>query len=78
MILKFIQGWRKLAVFPLLLAKFCFSQVNVFIACRLSKIYLQSETKVWFYLVQNVRFSVLKTVEFLFRRKGLFLDSSCS
>ena len=32
------------------------SQVDVFIACHLSKIYLQSERKAWFYLVRNVQF----------------------
>ena len=56
---------------------FYFSHVNVFIACHLSKIYLQSERKAWFYLVQNVRFSVSKTFEYLFRKKELFLKSSC-
>ena len=47
-----------------------FSQVNVFIiAYHLCKIYLQSERKAWIYLLQNFRFSVLKTFEFLFRKK---------
>ena len=56
---------------------FYFSQVNVFIVCHLSKICLQSERKSWFYLVQNVRFSVKKNFEYLFRKKELFLKSSC-
>ena len=59
-ILNFLQGFLKLTLFPLsvaissgqylLLKIFYFYQVNVFIACRLSKIYLPSERKAWFYL----------------------------
>ena len=36
---------------------FYFSQINVFTACNLSKIYLQSETKAWFDLAQHSNFN---------------------
>ena len=42
--------------------------LHVFIACCLSKSYLQSERKGWFYLAQILRFSVPKTFKFLFRK----------
>ena len=32
-----------------------FSEVNVFTACHLSKIYIETEGKVWLYLAQNVQ-----------------------
>ena len=47
---------------------FFFSQVNVFMACHLSKIDLQSERKAWFYLAQNMRFFISKTFNFLLRK----------
>ena len=43
---------------------FYFSQINTFIACLLSKIYLQSERKAWFYLAQNLRFFYFKYILF--------------
>ena len=52
---------------------FHFSQVNVFIACHLSKIDIQSERRVLFYFPQNIRFFVSKTSNFLFRKKRFSL-----
>ena len=52
---------------------FYFSQINVFITDHLSKISLQSEIKAWFYLGQNFRFSVSKTLKYLFRKKSCSL-----
>ena len=85
-ILKFLQDFLKLAFFPLstdissgqylLLKVFYFSQTIVFIACHLSKIYLQAEREAWFYLAYNVRYFISKTFEFLFG-KGVE-KSSCS
>ena len=49
---------------------FCFSQINMFIACHLSEIYLQSERKAWFYLTQNIRLFIQK--------KDVFFENSCS
>ena len=51
---------------------FFFSQVKVFIACHISKIYVQLETKTWFYLAQNFRFFIS------FREKEEFRENSCS
>ena len=48
---------------------FYFSQVKVFLACHISKIFLQSERKAWFYLAQNFRVFISKTFKFLFRKK---------
>ena len=45
-----------------------FSQIIVFIAYYISKIYPQSERKMWFYLAQNFRFFVSKALEFLFKK----------
>ena len=52
---------------------FHFSQVNVFIACHLSKIDIQSERRALFYFPQNIRFFVSKTSNFLFRKKRFSL-----
>ena len=49
---------------------FCISQINMFIACHLSKIYLQSERKAWFYFTQNIRLFIQK--------KDVFFENSCS
>ena len=62
---------------------FYVSQVNMFLACHLSKIYLQSERKMWFYLDQNILLH-----RFLFRKKryslkivvpefSIFLKTTC-
>ena len=48
---------------------FYFSQIKVFIACHISKMYLQLGRKAWFYLAQNYRFFILKRLDFLFRKK---------
>ena len=47
---------------------FYFSQIIVFMAYYLSKIYPQSERKMWFYLAQNFRFFISKAFEFLFKK----------
>ena len=58
---------------------FYFSQVNVIIACHLSKIYLQSEKKESFYLDQNIRFFYFKNIQsFIQKKKKVFLENSCS
>ena len=57
---------------------FYFSQVNVFIACHLSQIFPKSDRRAWFYLVQNFRFFISKTFDFLFSKKEVFLENSYS
>ena len=75
---KVAQDYLKLTFFPFSFDIFritftsnkvvYFSQVNVFIACHLSKIYLQSESKGWSYLTKNFQFFILKKFEFLFKK----------
>ena len=80
-ILKFLQGFLKLAFFSHYLSynfriKFTsnkvsyFSQFNVF-ACHLSKIQFQLERIAWFYLPLNFWFFISRTFDFLFRREGV-------
>ena len=57
---------------------FYFSQINVFIAFRLSKIYLQSERKAWFCLAKNFRFFILKNIRFFIQKKEALLEKSYS
>ena len=63
---------------------FYFSQIDVFNACHLFKIFLQSERKAWLYLAQDFRFFISKTFDFSFRKnmvpwkKEVFLENSCS
>ena len=47
---------------------FIFLKSTCLLLRHLCKIYLESERKVLFYLVQNFRFFVSKTFEFLFRK----------
>ena len=56
---------------------FSFSKANMFTACHLSKIYLRSQRKSWFYLAQNLIFR-FKNIRFLFRKKEVFLENSSS
>ena len=56
---------------------FSFSKANMFTACHLSKIYLRSQRKSWFYLAQNLIFR-FKNIRFLFRKKEVFLENSTS
>ena len=57
---------------------FYFSQINVFIAFRLSKIYLQSERKAWFCLAKNFRFFILKNIRFFIQKKEALLEKRYS
>ena len=52
---------------------FGLSQFNLFIACHLSKRYLQSERKVWFDLTQNFRFFISRIFALLSRKTNCFL-----
>ena len=94
---KFLTRVSKISFFPFIFRciqgnicfqkVFYFSRVSVFIVCHLSKIYLQSERKAWFYLAQNFRFFISKIL-ILFRKKrcslkiavpefSIFLKSTC-
>ena len=52
---------------------FGLSQFDLFIACHLSKRYLQSERKVWFDLTQNFRFFISRIFALLSRKTNCFL-----
>ena len=77
-ILKFLQGFRKVAVFPLVLTK---SSIFLLSACLLLAIFL----KFFFNQKEKRGFIWSKTFDFLFQEpsyyyseKKLFLESSCS
>ena len=53
-----------------LFLNFYFSQVIVFIAFHLSKTYIQSKTKVRFYLTKNLQYFIWKTFDFLIKKKS--------
>ena len=67
---------------------FSFSKANVFIAWHLSKIYLRSQRKAWFYLAQNFIFRFKNIRFFIQKKRGVpwkqlflnflfFLKSTC-
>ena len=92
---KFLQCFLKLVFFWYIFRKtfnfnkvFSFSKANVFIAWHLSKIYLRSQRKAWFYLAQNFIFRFKNIRFFIQKKRGVpwkqlflnflfFLKSTC-
>ena len=71
-VLKFLQDFRKLAVFSLLLTKFSIflKSTCLLLAIFLKFVFSQKES-------QKCSIFCLKNFEYLFRKKELFLKSSC-
>ena len=67
---KFLQDYLKLALFVL---SFDISS-GKYLLLYISKIYVQSERKASFYLVQNFQFLISETLDFQFRKKRCSLN----